>query len=128
MTEPNTAIACTGAAVVTLVTIAIGPLLGEYVIIFTLGLLGTLIALSETEHLSLKDSLIFIFKGVVFSVVFTGLVTSFLTQYLPKGTGLSAYAIIGAVSFMIGWSSNKLQPVRDWFIELITKARNGSSK
>lgn len=130
MAEPNLTIASTGAAVVTLVTVAVGQLLGEYVVIFAMGLLGTLIALSENYTGSLKKSTLFLGKGIIFSIVFTGVVTSFILPHIPLTTGLTAYSILGVVSFMIGWSSNKMEPVRDWVIGLFTtaKAKNGNDK
>lgn len=128
MAEPNFTIASTGAAVVSLATVAVGQLLGEYVVIFAMGLLGTLIALSEKDSHSIKSSLLFLGKGIIFSVVFTGVVTSFILPHIPVSTGLTAYSILGVVSFMIGWSSNKLEPIRDWVLSLFTKVKDGTDK
>jgi uncharacterized membrane-anchored protein len=121
MAEPNVVIASTGAAIASIVTLAIGQLLGEYVIIFIMGFLGTLIALSEVEKKPIFKTLTFLSKGILFSVLFTGIITSFLVPYLPPETGLTAYAILGAVSFMIGWSSNKLPYIRDKIVDLFSR-------
>ena len=120
MTEPNTTIASTGAVLVILAKLTIGPLLGEYSIILALGLIGTLIALSEQEGLTWKQSLIFVFKGLAFCLIFTGLVTTLALSYLPTDSGLTPYALLGAVSFLIGWTSSKWNNVKDWFISIIT--------
>lgn len=123
MAEPNTVIASTGAALVTLATVAMGQLLGEYSIIVATGLFGTLIALSEQNFNSIKETLIFILKGVAFSFVFTGIITTLALNYIPVGTGLTPYALLGAISFLIGWTSNKWEKVKDWFISVITNIK-----
>jgi len=120
MAEPNTTIVSSGAALVTLATVAAGQLLGEYSIIIFSGLLGTLIALSEQSLPSFKDSALFVFKGVVFSFMFTGIITSLVIDYLPAKSGLTPYAILGAVAFCIGWTSSKWDKVKDWFITFVT--------
>ena len=120
MAEPNTTIASTGAALVSLTTLTLGPLLGEYIIVFGLGLLGTLIALSEIEYESLFTSFVFIFKGVVLSLVFTGITTSLVISYLPHDLGLTPYAVLGTVAFSIGWLSNRMSDVKNWLIGLVT--------
>lgn len=121
MAEPNTAIASTGAALVTLTTYAMGSILGEYSIIFALGLIGTLIALSEQEAKSWKFSGIFIFKGVTFSLVFTGLITTVFLKYIPEDYGLTPYALLGAISFIIGWTSNKWDKIKEAILSAASK-------
>lgn len=125
MAEPNTTIASSGAALVTLATVAVGQLLGEYSIIIFSGLLGTLIALTEQSLPSFKASALFVFKGVVFSFMFTGIITSIAIDYVPDKAGLTPYALLGAVSFCIGWTSNKWEKMKDWFINFITSFKKG---
>lgn len=122
MSEPNLTAAGVGssAAIVSLATLALGPILGESIIIISLGLLGTLIALSEELQPTLAKSAIFVLKGVIFSFVFAGIVTSLAIEYLPKNLGITPYAILGVVSFMIGWTSNKWGGLKDWFVRMIT--------
>lgn len=127
MTEPNTAIASTGAALVTLATVAAGPLLGEYIIVIFLGLLGSLIALTELPHDSFKKSLVFIFRGVTFSFIFTGIITAITIKYVGAVEGITPYALLGAISFSIGWTSNKWERIKDWLISLLTSRGQGSS-
>lgn len=130
MTEPNTAATAalysTGSVVVTLATVALGPFLGEYAIVLALGLLGTLVSLTEVPGETYKKSLLFIFKGVTFSLIFTGLITTFVIKYIPQDLGLNSYALLGAVSFSIGWTSNKWERIKDWLISLITKDKTDS--
>lgn len=120
MTEPNTTLASTGAALVTLATLIAGPILGEYAIIIAMGLLGTLVALSEIPSESLWKSIVFTLRGVVFSFVFTGVLTLIIIKYfVPKDVGLSSYAVMGCVAFCIGWGSNKMSNIRDFITEKV---------
>ena len=123
MSDLNTTVASTGAALVSVATIALGSILGEYVVILALGLMGTLLALAEEEIPFGIGSFVFVFKGLVLSFVFTGIITSLAIKYLPSDSGLTPYAILGAVAFMIGWTSNKWTKVKDWFLDLITSYR-----
>ena len=123
MAEPNTTVASTGAALVGFTTLTLGPLLGEYIIIFSLGLMGTLLALSEVKFSSIFQSLVFVFKGVVLSLVFTGITTTFVISYLPKSLGLTPYAILGAVAFSIGWLSNRTGDIKNWIINVLTSIK-----
>lgn len=120
MTEPNITIASTGAVLVVLAKLTIGPLLGEYSIILAMGLIGTLISLSEQEGLTWKQSLIFVLKGLAFCLIFTGIVTTLALGYLPENSGLTPYALLGAISFLIGWTSSKWGDVKEWFVTIIT--------
>lgn len=127
MSEPSTVITPglgSGVSLVSVAAISLGPILGESVVILALGLLGTLIALSEDVQPSWKSSLVFVLKGVIFSFVFTGIGTTIVLDYLPKGMGLTPYAVMGAVAFMIGWTSNKWSKLKDWFISLMTKEKS----
>jgi hypothetical protein len=125
MAELNTTIASTGSALVGFATLTLGPLLGEYVIIFSLGLIGTLLALSEVKFDSFKESLVFMFKGVVLSLVFTGLMTTFIVSYLPKDLGLTPYALLGTIAFSIGWLSNRTSDIKNWIINILTSFKGG---
>ena len=108
MAEPSLTNVNTNLGVVALSTIVLGPMLGEYAIIAGLGLVGTLIALSENNRSSIWESIVFLFKGVMFSCVFTGIATSIMVKYLPGDMGLTPYAIMGPVAFTIGWSSDRI--------------------
>lgn len=121
MAEPNLILASTGAALVTLTTYAIGSILGEYSIILVLGFLGTIIALSEQESKSWKESFLFMFRGITFSLVFTGLITTIFLKYIPADYGLTPYALLGAVSFIIGWTSNKWGKIKEAIILAASK-------
>ena len=119
MSEPNVVIFSSGAGLVTVATIVLGPLLGEYSIIVGLGMLGTLAALSEISHPSIKDSILFLLKGVTFSFVFTGLITLIALKLIPEDWGLTPYTMLGVVSFIIGWSTDRLGYFKDKLISKI---------
>lgn len=109
----------------TLIILLFGPLFGEYVVIIGFGLLGTLLALSETTHPTIWKSLLFLFKGVILSSVFTSLLTAIIVKYvLPDNLGMTPYAVMGPVAFFIGWSSNNLSQVRDNVLKLFTSKKD----
>lgn len=110
MQEPNITFTAVPAnvGIVALATIFLGPLLGEYAIVVGLGLLGTLIGLSENAQPSLWRSLVFLFRGVSFSCVFTGVVTALIVKFSPVDLGSYPYAVMGCVAFTIGWFSDRL--------------------
>jgi ABC-type Fe3+-siderophore transport system permease subunit len=113
MSEPSISSISTGAGIVTFATLALGPILGEYSIIIAFGLLGTLMALSESVQPTILKSVIFVFKGITLSFVFTGIVTSMVVKFSPVDMGLTPYFIMGAVAFMIGWFSNRANEIKD---------------
>lgn len=121
MAEPNTTLLSTGSALVTLATVAMGPLLGEYFIIVALGVAGTLLSMSEQSKGTLKQSFIFLFRGVILSFIFTGIATTVLLKYVPASSGLTAYALLGAVSFTIGWMSDRVIFLKNWLASKVTK-------
>jgi predicted membrane channel-forming protein YqfA (hemolysin III family) len=123
MAEPNTTILSTGSALVTLATVAMGPLLGEYFIIIALGIAGTLLAMSEQNRETLFKSFVFLVRGILLSFIFTGIITTLIMKYLPEQTGLTAYALLGAVSFSIGWTSGRAGDLKNWLISKITKEK-----
>jgi uncharacterized BrkB/YihY/UPF0761 family membrane protein len=121
MAEPNTTLLSTGSALVTLATVAMGPLLGEYFIIVSLGIAGTLLAMSEQRRGTWRESFIFLIRGIVLSFIFTGIATTMLLKYIPSTSGLTAYALLGAVSFTIGWMSDKVLVLKNWLTSKIAK-------
>ena len=123
MAEPHTTLLSTGSALVTLATVAMGPLLGEYFIIVALGIAGTLLAMSEEEKVTLYKSFIFLVRGIFLSFIFTGIITTLLLKYIPESTGLTEYAILGAVSFSIGWTSGRVVGLKEWLISKFVKGK-----
>lgn len=117
-----------GAGLTTVVTLALGPILGEYAIIFALGTLGSLMALSESSQPTVLKSLIFLAKGVVFSFVFTSLLTSLLVKYaIPDGAGITPYALLSVVAFCIGWSTDRIGVVKDAILSRFVKTVDSGS-
>jgi len=121
MAEPHLAAGFVGTSLATGVVVLLGPVLGEYAIILFTGLLGTLIALSDTRPPSFARSLIFVFRGLCFSFVFTSILTAVLVQFLPESLGITYYALMGAVSFTIGWTSNRWGALKTAIIEETAK-------
>jgi len=122
MAEPSLATVSAGAGLVVVATVALGPILGEYSIIIGFGLLGTLIALSESVQTSIWKSLLFVIRGVIFSFVFSGLITSLVVKYLlPQDLGNTPYIAMGAVAFVIGWSSDRFQVIKNALLKRVSK-------
>lgn len=120
MSEPSLSSTGAGAGLVTLVTLALGPILGEYAIIVGFSLLGTLMALSETVQPSVGKSLLFLIRGVTLGFVFTGIVTSVVVKYSPGDLGLTPYFVMGGVAFVIGWFSNRIGSMKDAILVKVT--------
>lgn len=126
MTDQVTAFT-NGAGLTTLVTLALGPILGEYAIIFAMGTLGSLMALSESSQPSLWRSLLFLVKGVVFSFVFTSLITVLLMRYVvPDGAGITPYALLSVVSFSVGWSTDRIGVLKEAFLSRVVSLVSSS--
>lgn len=121
MADPNTAAGFVGTSLATGLVVLLGPVLGEYAIILFTGLLGTLIALSDCKPSSFSKSLIFVFRGLCFSFIFTSILTAILVQFLPQSLGITYYALMGAVSFTIGWTSNRWGALKTAIIEETAK-------
>lgn len=121
MAEPNLTAGLVGTGLATGLVVLLGPVLGEYAIILFTGLLGTLIALSDAKSPSFARSLIFVFRGLCFSFVFTSILTAILVQFLPKSFGITYYALMGCVSFTIGWTSNRWGALKTAIIEETAK-------
>lgn len=121
MPEPNTSAGFVGTSLATGLVVLLGPVLGEYAIILFTGLLGTLIALSDCKPDTFSKSLIFVFRGLCFSFIFTSILTAILVQFLPKSLGITYYALMGAVSFTIGWTSNRWGALKTAIIEETAK-------
>lgn len=102
----------TNAGLLVLATYALGPVLGEYFVIILMGFIGTLVMISEVETHSWAHSAGLMLKGVAFSFVFTGILTSVVIQYIPSDLGITPYAILGTIAFVIGWVSNKMEVVK----------------
>jgi hypothetical protein len=118
MSEPHSTLVGTGLAAAA--TVILGPVLGEYAVILGLGLLGTLVALSESDASDFKTSCWFLFRGVSFSFVFTGALTWFLLKSLPDSLGFTPYAVMGMVSFGIGWTSDRWASIKETIVNRIS--------
>lgn len=118
----------TGAGLVVLATYALGPVIGEYFVIILMGFIGTMVMVSEVETSSWMQTLGLVFKGVAFSFVFTGVLTSIVVKYLPSDLGITPYAILGTIAFVIGWISNKMNTVKDLIVNGLSNITSIFSK
>jgi len=121
MASPTLSAGASGAGVTALMTVVLGPVLGEYIIILIAGLLGTLVALSEANTKTVFRSMVFVFRGLAFSFVFTSLLTSIAISFIPASIGVAPYAVMSVVSFLIGWTSNRWGSFKKVLIEELSK-------
>lgn len=119
MAEPNSTLVGSGLAAAA--TLVLGPVLGEYAVILGLGVLGTLVALSDRGAMTFREGCWFILRGVSFSFVFTGIVTYFLLRMLPKDSGFTPYAVMGIVAFVIGWTSDRWGVFKEVLVNKISR-------
>lgn len=127
MTEPSSGALIVGSSLATLTTYLLGPIFGEYAIVLGMGLLGTLAALADETfddqgigwtH-SVWLAVKFLFRGIALSFAFGSVLTLFALHFIPSDIGVTPYAALSAVSFAIGWSSNRLGALRTRVLELI---------
>jgi len=121
MAEPTSTALFVGTGVSTLATYVLGPLVGEFAIIIGMGLLGTLVSLIDNDDLTHSTStgrsvwlaMQVVFRGVVLSFAFAEILDQVVVSVIPKDWGLTPYAILSVVSFMIGWTNNKWAAIKD---------------
>lgn len=127
MAEPTSIALVAGASISTLATYLLGPLVGEFAIIIGMGLLGTLVSLIDQDDLTHSTSAWqsvwmatkVIFRGVVLSFVFAEILDQVVVSVIPKDYGLTPYALLSVVSFVIGWTNNKWSIVKDKVVSAI---------
>ena len=127
MAEPTSTALVVGSGVSALATYLLGPLVGEFAIIIGMGLLGTLVCLVDEDTLTHSDSVghsiwmavKVIFRGVVLSFVFAEILDKAVISLLPKDWGMTPYAFLSIVSFVIGWTNNKWGVVKDKLVNVL---------
>jgi len=129
MAEPSTSSILIGTGVSSVATYLLGPVLGNYAVIFGMGLMGTLVALTDEDfHVNgepvklaagLWKAFKFIFRGMALSVAFASLGAYFVIELLPKNYELTPFAVLGSVAFTIGWTSNKMSALKDKLVSIV---------
>lgn len=127
MAEPTSTALVAGASISTLATYLLGPLVGEFAIIIGMGLLGTLVSLIDQDEVTHASSTwesvwlaaTVIFRGVVLSFVFAEILDQVVVSVIPASYGLTPYALLSVVSFVIGWTNNKWGVVKDKVVSAI---------
>lgn len=128
MAEPSTSSFLIGAGVSSLATYVLGPVFGNYAVILGMGLLGTLVALTDEDFhdegrpidwvLGAWRASKFIFRGLGLSLAFAGVGALVVSQMLPKEYELTPYAVLSTVAFVIGWTSNKWSVIKERIVGL----------
>jgi hypothetical protein len=120
MADPGLTPTLVGTALATAVTYTLGPIFGELVVIVAMGAIGTLVALADQEGpepgtptwVAVRKSVVFFLKGVALSFTFSGIATKIAVSLISPDLGLTYYTMLGAVSFLIGWTSDKSSSVK----------------
>lgn len=130
MTDPtsvSSVLLGTGAA--SIATLVLGPVLGVYAVIIGMGLLGTLVALTDEDFSAGGQppswsqgawrAAKFIFRGVALSVAFAGLIAHYVSGSFPADSNITPYAVLTPVAFTIGWTSNKWTLIKEKIVEVV---------
>lgn len=129
MAEPSSTSFLVGAGMSSAATYLLGPILGNYAVILGMGLMGTLVALTDEDfHLEgqvaswghrLWLASKFLFRGMALSLAFAGLGAYFIAKGVPAEYELTPYAILSSVAFTIGWTSNKWGAVKERIVSIV---------
>lgn len=105
MTEPTTATG--GGLLLATLTAAFGPLLGEWTLIFVGGFVGSFLAVTALETVTIKGAAVVLFRGLGMSVLFTSVAVTLAAPYI----GSSADLLLLPIAGVIGWQQDKLLSV-----------------
>jgi len=103
MTEPTTSTAG-GTLLLAALTASLGPLLAEWALILVGGFVGSFLAVTALETLTLGRAVVLLLRGVGMSGLFTGAAVALAAPHL----GASVDLLILPVAGVIGWQQDRL--------------------
>lgn len=103
MTEPTTP-SIGGALLLATLTAAVGPLLAEWALILVGGFVGSFLAVTALETLTLRAAAVVLARGLGMSLLFTGLLAALAAPHLGASSGALLLPVAGA----IGWKQDRL--------------------
>lgn len=109
----------TDTALLALAVAALGPVLGPYVVILIGSVWGGVIALTTAQTGNRVDGLKFMLRAVLTGMGLTTTAAWAAAHMLPTSWGATPEILLFAVAVLIGWSTDKLGPVRDRLLGLI---------
>lgn len=104
MTEPTTSTAAAGPLLLAALTAALGPLLGQWMLILVGGFVGSFLAVTAIETVTLGRACIVLARGVGMSGLFSGLAVVLLAPHV----GASVDLLLLPVAGLIGWKQDRL--------------------
>lgn len=104
MTEPASSTAAGGPILLAALTAALGPLLGQWALILVGGFIGSFLAVTALETLTLGKAAIVLLRGVGMSSLFSGLAVVLVAPHV----GASVDLLLLPVAGVIGWQQDRL--------------------
>jgi hypothetical protein len=103
MTEPASS-TTGGALLLAAATAAMGPLLGEWALIIVGGFVGSFLAVTSAETVTLGRAILLLFRGLGMSCLFTGVAVTLAAPHINAGAG----ALLLPAAGLIGWQQDRL--------------------
>lgn len=104
MTEPTTTTAAGGSLLLAALAASLGPLLAEWALILVGGFVGSFLAVTALETMTIGRAAITLFRGVGMSTLFTGLAVSLAAPHVGGAVDLLLLPVAG----VIGWQQDRL--------------------
>lgn len=103
MTEPTSTTTGSSLLLATLIA-SLGPLLAEWSLIFVGGFVGSFLAVTALETLTLRGAALVLLRGICMSALFTGLAVWAAATYLHATVDILLLPVAG----LIGWKQERL--------------------
>ena len=104
MTEPTTSTAAAGPLLLAALTASLGPLLGQWMLILVGGFVGSFLAVTAIETVTLGRAVIVLMRGVGMSSLFSGIAVVLVAPHV----GASVDLLLLPVAGVIGWQQDRL--------------------
>lgn len=104
MTEPTTTTAAGGSLLLGALTASLGPLLGPWLLILVGGFVGSFLAVTSIETVTLGRAMVLLLRGVGMSALFSGLAVVLVAPQV----GASVDLLLLPVAGLIGWQQDRL--------------------
>lgn len=107
MTEPTSTTAAGGSLLLAALTASLGPLLGQWMLILVGGFVGSFLAVTAAETVTLSRAVVVLLRGVGMSSLFSGVAVTLAAPHLGASVDLLLLPVAGA----IGWQQDRLLSV-----------------
>lgn len=103
MTEPTTS-AGAGGLLLAALAASLGPLLAEWALILVGGFVGSFLAVTALETMTMRGAATVLFRGLGMSCLFTGVAVTLAAPYV----GASVDILLLPIAGVIGWQQDRL--------------------